>query len=65
LVLEFILKILEFKLGFILQVIKKPTFEASAFLVIVPSKLTRLVELEFTLIGSLKSITEVLILSEV
>lgn len=58
-VLEFILEILEFKLGFILQVIEKPTFEASAFLVIVPSKLTKLVELDSMLIGSLKSIVEV------
>jgi hypothetical protein len=65
LVLEFRLEILEFKLGFILQVTEKPTFEAFAFLAVVPSKLTKLVELEFTLIGLLKSITEVLILSEV
>jgi hypothetical protein len=65
LVLEFILEILEFKLGSILQVTEKLTFEAFAFLVIVPSKQTKLVELDFRLIGSLKSITEVLILSEV
>jgi hypothetical protein len=58
LVLEFILKIPEFKLGSIQQATEKPTFEAFAFLVIVPSKLIKLVELESMLIGSLKSITE-------
>jgi hypothetical protein len=65
LVLEFRLKILEFMLGSILQVIKKPTFEASAFLVIVPSKLTKLVELDSMLIKSLKFIVEVPIQLEV
>jgi hypothetical protein len=49
----------------ILQVIEKPTFEAFAFLVVVPSKLTMLVELESMLIISLKFIVEVPILSEV